>query len=99
MKYGFLVGAPRFNHPNCKSLFLAALVPLVLFLVAECDDSDSGFRDDPRAAAQADGPTRDNAPEPETEEGKLPGRMHSDRTHGIWPQVWSQHAPSIQSWE
>jgi len=25
--------------------------------------------------------------------------MHGDRTHGIWPQVWSQHAPSIQSWE
>ena len=87
MKYGFLMGAPRFNHPNRKSLFLAALVPLVLFLVAECDDSDSGFRDDPRAVAQADGPTRDNAPEPETEEGKLPGRMHGDRTHGIWPQV------------
>ena len=32
-------------------------------------------------------------------EGKLPDRMHGDRTHGIWPQVWSQHAPGIQSWE
>ena len=99
MKYGFLMGAPRFNHPNRKSLFLTALVPLVLLLVAACDDSDSGFRDDPRSAAQTDSPTRDNAPEPETEEGKLPGRMHGDRPHGIWPQVWSQHASSIQSWE
>jgi hypothetical protein len=35
----------------------------------------------------------------EPEDGKLPGRDHGDRTHGIWPQVWSQHAPSVQSWE
>lgn len=31
--------------------------------------------------------------------GQLPGRMHGERTHGIWPQVWSQHAPDVQSWE
>ncbi len=33
------------------------------------------------------------------EDGKLPDRDHGDRTRGIWPQVWSQHAPGIQSWQ
>jgi hypothetical protein len=35
----------------------------------------------------------------DAEPAVLPGRMHGDRTYGIWPQVWSQHAPSVQSWE
>jgi hypothetical protein len=26
-------------------------------------------------------------------------RMEGDRLYGIWPQVWSQHAPEVASWE
>ena len=25
--------------------------------------------------------------------------MEGDRLYGIWPQVWSQHAPNVASWE
>ncbi|MCI0809028.1 MAG: hypothetical protein J4N63_07730 [Chloroflexi bacterium] len=60
---------------------------------------DGGFREDPRIADQAAGPAPDIEPTPEIQEGRLPGRTHGDRAHGIWPQVWSQHAPSVQSWE
>ncbi len=29
----------------------------------------------------------------------LPDRQHGNRTHQIWPEVWSLHGPSVQSWE
>ena len=57
--------------------------------------ADDDFTDDPRVADQA--VPSDSSPAIGGD--KLPGRMHGDRTHGIWPQVWSQHAPDVQSWE
>lgn len=103
VKYGFGMGSFRFNRTNWKYLFLVALAPLLLLAVMGCGDGDEGFRGDPRTANQAAGPGAGSGPGPgpetETEEGKLPGRDHGDRTHGIWPQVWSQNAPSVQSWE
>ena len=34
-----------------------------------------------------------------TEQTVVPNRGHGNRTHQIWPQVWSQHGPEVQSWE
>ena len=34
-----------------------------------------------------------------TEQVVVPDRRHGDRTHQIWPEVWSQHGPGVQSWE
>ncbi len=34
-----------------------------------------------------------------SDDGKLPGRVLGNQTLGIWPQVWSQHAPGVRSWE
>ena len=89
---------------NRKNLIVFTLVVLALGFAA-CSDDD-GFRDDPRSSdatgnsVQKDGPPGANPSDDfEPEPGQLPGRMHGNRTHGIWPQVWSQHAPSIQSWE
>ena len=77
----------------------------LLLMTAACSD-DEGFRNDPRDSGRGGGNSQhEGAPEPvptedfEPEPGQLPGRTHGDRTHGIWPQVWSQHAPTIQSWE
>jgi hypothetical protein len=73
----------------------------LIVTVAACDESDGGFREDPRVENQAldSNPNSEFNPGTELQEGELPGRQHGDRTHGIWPQVWSQHAPSVQSWE
>jgi hypothetical protein len=64
---------------------------------------DEGF-DDPRVDVSQVDPSSAPTDPPEaapgsSTDGMLPGRMHGDRTHGIWPQVWSQHAPAVQSWE
>ncbi|MCI0851721.1 MAG: hypothetical protein J4O01_06655, partial [Chloroflexi bacterium] len=89
----------RIGCANWGSPFLIALVPLFVLLIVACDDRDGGFKEDPRIANQAASPAPDIEPTPEIQEGRLPGRTHGDRAHGIWPQVWSQHAPSVQSWE
>ena len=34
-----------------------------------------------------------------TEQVVVPDRRHGSRTHQIWPEVWSQHGPGVQSWE
>ena len=34
-----------------------------------------------------------------TEQVVVPDRRHGNRTHQIWPEVWSQHGPGVQSWE
>ena len=34
-----------------------------------------------------------------TEQVVAPDRRHGSRTHQIWPEVWSQHGPGVQSWE
>lgn len=88
---------------------LIAAACVALFVMAACDDGDEGFRDDPRDSnLGGPGPQDESQSDPanpgqgndiEPEPGQLPGRMHGDRTHGIWPQVWSQHAPDVQSWE
>jgi hypothetical protein len=61
-------------------------------------DPSDDFTDDPRIADRANGSELESATATD-EVTKLPGRMHGDRTHGIWPQVWSQHAPDVKSWE
>jgi|GEM_PF-635902 len=43
-------------------------------------------------------PTTTEAPTT-TDQAVLPDRGHGDRTHQIWPEVWSQHGPGVQSWE
>ncbi|MEE8045753.1 MAG: hypothetical protein V3T49_02820, partial [Dehalococcoidia bacterium] len=90
---------------------MTGIIALLLLVPVACDDGDDGFREDPRAENQSSGQpgnqqndsNEDNGPgpgpQPELKEGELPGRMHGDQTHGIWPQVWSQHAPEVKSWE
>jgi len=99
MKYGSLMSSARFNRVIRKMLFPTAFAMLLFLAVAACDDSGGGFRDDPRFANQENGSASEKEPQPDSGAGKLPDRMHGDRTHGIWPQVWSQHAPSVRSWE
>lgn len=88
---------------SCLATRLLPLVVVVVGLLAVtgCDDSDGGgFNDDPRGGVQPiafDGQAG-STDEPSGDD-QLPGRTHGDRTHGIWPQVWSQHAPGVQSWE
>jgi len=97
MKYGSEMISPGMNR---NSVGLAALLLVFVFAIA-CGDEDEGFRDDPRQTDNGVGSGQSSKPdsEVEPESGQLPGRMHGDRTHGIWPQVWSQHAPNVQSWE
>ncbi len=88
---------------NRTNLIVFMLVVLILGF-SGCND-DEGFRDDPRSTDTGGGVQKDRPPganssdDFEPEPGQLPGRMHGNRTYGIWPQVWSQHAPSIKSWE
>lgn len=86
---------------NIRFLDLSAVLLLAIFVFAACDDDD-GYRPDPRGdgggpAEHSDGPRPDD--ESSLADGELPGRQHGQRTHGIWPQVWSQHAPDVKSWE
>ncbi len=82
---------------------------LIVMIFAACS-GDEGFRTDSRESGQdsrlvndttqSGGPLGGDAKDSiEPKPGQLPGRTHGDRNHGIWPQVWSQHAPTIQSWE
>lgn len=88
-------------------IVFAMLVVAMIF--AACSD-DEGFRADPRdsdrgsehgeqtdrdGGASVSIPNDDSEPEP----GRLPGRQQGQQEHGIWPQVWSRHAPDVQSWE
>ncbi|MBT3994352.1 MAG: hypothetical protein HOF01_00980 [Chloroflexi bacterium] len=57
------------------------------------------FTDDLRVEDSSDSVASGDQVNNADAEGRLPGRTHGDRTHGIWPQVWSQHAPNVQSWE
>jgi hypothetical protein len=102
------MGLSRINRLSRISLILAGTVALLLLVLVACGEGDDGFRADPRSENQSssqpdnqqnNGPGPDPDPEPELKEGELPGRDHGDRTHGIWPQVWSQHAPDVKSWE
>ncbi len=64
----------------------------VVFLVSACGDSDSSRGNfDPGPGASED---RDRGPGPTPDP-----RMDGQRLHGLWPDVWSQHAPGIKSWE
>jgi len=109
MEYCSGMGLLRVNRSSRISLVLAGIVALLLLILVACEDDDDGFRADPRSENQSSNqpddqqndPSQNNgpAPEPELKEGELPGRMHGDRTHGIWPQVWSQHSPAVKSWE
>lgn len=91
----------RISRSNWKLPLLVAAVLLILLLVATCDDEEEGFRPDPRAGNQSINQQNGtgSGPEIEVQAGKLPDRNHGDRTHGIWPEVWSQHAPEVKSWE
>lgn len=72
-------------------------------MLSGCGEGDEGFRDDPRPssveAPQVGGPGQTDSREATDNVGGLPGRIQGERTHGIWPQVWSQHAPGVRSWE
>ena len=95
VEYGFcmnLTSSKRFPKNFALGLVVFVFAPV---LFAACGDEGEGFRNDPRF----DPTPPDATPFDEAEDGELPGRTDGDRTYGIWPQVWSQHAPGIQSWE
>ena len=79
------------------SIVLASL--LAMLTVVACGDNDNGFRDDPRKNDSPDSVGSMGEASDAEFDGQLPERSHGERTHGIWPQVWSQHAPNVQSWE
>lgn len=84
-------------------LSLVILVTALLFLLAACGDADGdrgNFQPDPgesngRGGPGSGGPGSPNFTPPSTPDP----RMEGDRLHSIWPQVWSQHAPGVKSWE
>jgi len=86
---------------NIRMTGLIAILIVAIFAIAACDDDD-GFRPD---SPDQNGRTAAHSENPQSEdtltlaEGEMPGRQHGQRVHGIWPQVWSQHAPDVKSWE
>ncbi len=63
------------------------------------DESLNDFAVDPPVEDSSQPAASGNQTDIAEFDGQLPGRDHGDKTHGIWPQVWSQHAPNVQSWE
>lgn len=88
---------------------VVTLMTAVLFVLAACGDaegnrgefdSESGGRG-PEPSNGRSGPGGPGGPgEPDRNPPATPDpRMEGDRIHNIWPQVWSQHAPGVKSWE
>lgn len=74
---------------------LFTLMTALLFVLAACGDTDNSkgnFSAGPGRPGNSGNPDRGPAPTPDP-------RVEAERLHGIWPQVWSQHAPGVKSWE
>jgi hypothetical protein len=81
------------SHPRTwMNLVLAMSLGFLTLVLVACDDKEQGnqSRQQPPAAQHVEEPTS---------EAGLPNRQDGQRQHGIWPQVWSQHSPSVKSWE
>jgi hypothetical protein len=82
-------------HRSLKNLAMLALFAAVVLTPIACGDS-KGNSIGNFTADEGGQQSRDEQSVPQ----RVPdSRMEGDRLHGIWPQVWSQHAPSVASWE
>ncbi|NQW19997.1 MAG: hypothetical protein HQ477_04610 [Chloroflexi bacterium] len=83
-----------------QKVFIVLLLIAVVQLTA-CGAGVEGLRDDTQQNNEQIGSNISPRSTPilEPPEGQLPGREHGNKTYGIWPQIWSQHAHGIQSWE
>lgn len=67
-----------------RTSWVLAVTAVLAFAVVACS-SDDGAPRDPTSSASTTGP--------------LDPRVAVQQSHGIWPQVWSQHAPGVDSFE
>jgi hypothetical protein len=75
--------------------FIALLLAAVSgFILIRCGDAE-GSSDDFGQGANYGRSGNEQRGHPATPDP----RMEGQRLHNIWPQVWSQHAPNVASWE
>lgn len=75
--------------------YVVLLATVVVVLLAACGDAEGNrgnFDPGPDGSGQDRHGQRGPGPTPDP-------RMEGNRLHDIWPQVWSQHAPGVKSWE
>jgi len=90
------MGSISVGHFLRNSLVMIAVMLVVVATIAACGGGET-FQGDPRIDPHETGSNLEPTSEPENVQ--LPDRMHGSRKYGIWPQVWSQHAPEVSSWE
>lgn len=88
---------------HSKSLFVQfVLLTSFLFIAVACGDAEGSFGEFAHEPGDPGSDTRQvsDPDRPDIGARSTPDpRSEGNRLHDIWPQVWSQHAPGIKSWE
>lgn len=80
------------NRIQWNRTFLAACFTLVLAVFAACGDANGDRGNFDPGPGERGRPENGKRPTPDP-------RVAGERLHSIWPEVWSQHAPGVRSWE